>query len=513
MRFRTIFRKVVRVFRKRGDDKVREFYMHMPEVQRHFPLALLPPAQKEFIDWLLGEGRAQHRLSDEEIGQFIHETSEEPARGIAETYLINPDWQKRFPSPLDRQQQTKLLEWLRGKFPEFPALKEICRLTGRAIERARRSGRDAARSSGVNILAHFCYPSGLQQAALATWRALESVGVPTSCRDVPSGVDTDLDPRAPWLGLEIHPTTIINIAPATLFEVSYQRAGLARREGVYRIANWYWELEDIPLEWARFASLIDEIWAPSPFVAEAMRPVMPVPIFEMLPAVSIGRIEPVRRRQLNIMDHHFVFLFAFDLCSQFERKNPLGVIRAFRKAFSRAEAATLLIKTTRGDQDLAGFNRLKNFADENGVLLVNELASRARAYGYIDMCDCFISLHRSEGFGLGLAEAMLLGKPVIATNYSGNLAFMNHENSLLVDYTLTDISESGPIYKQGSRWAMPNEDHAAAMMRAVYENREEAFAHAGRAQPEIKAKLALEAAGRRMKKRLDEIAAKVGAVH
>ena len=110
MRFRTIFRKLARVFKKRADDKVREFYMHMPEVQWRFPLALLPPAQKEFVDWLFGEGRAQHRLSDEEIGQFMHKTSEEPARGIAETYLINPDWQKRFPTPLDRQQQTKLIE-------------------------------------------------------------------------------------------------------------------------------------------------------------------------------------------------------------------------------------------------------------------------------------------------------------------------------------------------------------------------------------------------------------------
>ena len=139
------------------------------------------------------------------------------------------------------------------------------------------------------------------------------------------------------------------------------------------------------------------------------------------------------------------------------------------------------------------------------MTIIEELVSRSEALGYIDMCDCFISLHRSEGFGLPLAEAMLLGKPVIATNYSGNLSFMTPENSWLVDYELKEITGSGPIYTEGNRWADPSEEHAAKLMRFVFKHRKEAEAKATRAQLELKRKLSLQAAGERMSNRLKQI--------
>lgn len=510
---------IAAVFVREFGKPVREFYQHHPKLYLRYPLALLPVGQKKFVRWLFGKGRQQHSLTDEQILWFLHETAENLAMGIVETYLLNADWQQQFPFALVDEGQREFLQWLRRTFPKFAAfryLKSLPEVFSReevgALQRlvSTESNTSSSVARGVNLIGHFCYPSGLQQAALSNKRSLECAGVATSCRDLPTGVDTPLEPRASWLGLEFYPVTLITVAPVPLFEILYPRAGLAKRRGVYRIANWYWELENVSADWARFASLINEIWAPTGFVAEAFRSVMPLPVIEMLPTVSIDNIEKVSRAEFSIPENHFVFLFAFDFCSQMERKNPLALIRAFRAAFARTEPVTLLIKTVRGAVDSVNFARLKDSADENGVLVVDEFASRGRALGYIDMSDCFVSLHRSEGFGLGLAEAMLLGKPVIATNYSGNLAFMNQDNSLLVDCEVIEISESGPIYEQGGRWAAPSEAHAAELMRSIYENQEEARARATRSRPELVKKLAPETVGQRMKERLDEISRLTG---
>ena len=155
------------------------------------------------------------------------------------------------------------------------------------------------------------------------------------------------------------------------------------------------------------------------------------------------------RASLNIPENHFVFLFAFDLHSQVHRKNPVAVFRAFQNAFRETDKATLVIKTTGGDIHSADLEVLRKTIRGPNVIVFDELMTRARAYGLIKMSDCFVSLHRSEGFGLGLAEAMLLGKPVIATGYSGNLDFMNRDNSLLVDYERVEIKEDRPIYTPG----------------------------------------------------------------
>lgn len=475
---------------------VREFYLHHPDLQQRYPLGLLPVGQKRFVKWLLGKGRAQHDFSEAQILGFLHATAADLPRHIALTYLINPAWQQRFPELSD--DGSELIASLRAEFPKFRRLRDVKTLP-------RIATRPVDALDGINFLSHFCYPSGLQQAALGYTESLKAAGLGVSYRDVPAGVRTELAPREDFLGLETFPITITNVSPVPHFERLYQLAGLARREGVLRIAYWAWELETVPPEWAELADSIDEIWTPTPFVAAAMRSAMPVPVYDLLPGVIVGQTAKVPRSRLGIDEGEFVFLFMFDMLSVFERKNPLAVVRAFRRAFAEGDRAALVIKVSRGVSDAANLQRLREEAQRSKVIVIDELVSRAEAFGFIAMSDCVVSLHRSEGFGLLLAEAMLLGKPVIATNYSGNTAFMNRENSLLVDYRMVEVEEDGPIYKRGNQWADPSVDHAAACMRRVFDHREEAAEIGQRGQDDAVKQLAPKAAGERMKARLVEL--------
>jgi len=494
-------------------QRVRDLYLNDPEIQKIYPLGLLPLGQLHFLDWLATHGRRDQRLTDREILWFLRESADNELRGLCLTYLLQPSWQERFPFALTNGGWSEFRDWINSTYGEYlrqprsskvpPVLSEedqIC------LESAKEKTASVGKQlRGVNILSHFCNPSGIHQAALWTKTALERASLRTSCRDVPVPRRVAPTDREDWLGLEIFPITILTHAATPYFEKGYERAGLLPRENVYRIAYWAWELEAVPDEWVAAAELVEEIWSPTEFVAKAMRARMPRPVYHMLPGVEVGPIEPVMRASLNIPENHFVFLFAFDLHSQVHRKNPVAVFRAFQNAFRETDKATLVIKTTGGDIHSADLEVLRKTVRGPNVIVFDELMTRARAYGLIEMSDGFVSLHRSEGFGLGLAEAMLLGKPVIATGYSANLDFMNRDNSLLVDYERVEIKEDRPIYTPGNFWAEPSIEQAAAFMRQVYQQPEEARAGAERAKPQIQSLLSLEAAGKRMRARLEQI--------
>lgn len=507
-------KKIRGVFRRSPGQRIYEVYLQDRGLHELYEWALVPPGQRYFLDWLTTHGRSDQQIQDHEIIWFLHESAEDPARTLALTYLVQPSWQRHFPAALTPAGWSHFRHWVEAQHPGYQfgrAVRKVPPLLPLEEQRylavASKYGGSVPPYPvrGANILSHFCYPSGIQQAAVWTKVALERAGVRTSCRDVSAGINTKMLPRAPWLGLEVYPFTIITVAPTPYFASAYERSSLFGRPGVYRIAYWAWELETIPEEWLQLLPLLDEIWSPTEFVAQAMRTRMTVPIEIMPPGVEVGPVERVLKDSLGIPDGHCVFLFMFDMYSDFERKNPLAVIRAFRRAFRRDEKATLVLKTSRGTPDEAALTRLQAVAAENGVLLVCELLSRAKAYGFLEMCDCYVSLHRSEGFGLGMAEAMLLGKPVIATGYSGNVDFMNNGNSLLVDYRLTEIRRAGPLYEAGSVWAEPSEEQAGAFMRQVFDDRAGAAALGARAKVELQEKLSLEAAGKRMAARLREI--------
>jgi glycosyltransferase involved in cell wall biosynthesis len=487
-------------------QRVRDVYLNDPELQKLYPLGLLPLGQRYFLDWLTTHGRVDQRLTDAEIQAFLGESAEAETRALCLTYLLQPGWQEHFPGALTAPGWNQFRHWIQANYGDHlrqPLPLEVPGVPSNAQPRPR----DGRALEGVNMLSHFCNPSGIQQAALWAKAALERAGLRTSCRDVPVPRHVVPSDREQWLGLEIFPITILTQAATPYFESGYERSGLLPRENGYRIAYWNWELETVPDEWVEVAGLVDEIWSPTQFVADAMSARMPCPVYHILPGVEVGPVEKVTRSSLNIPEDHFVFLFMFDLHSQVHRKNPGAVFRAFQEAFREDDKATLVIKTTGGDIHSADLELVRKTIGGPNVILLDKLMSRAQAYGLIAMADCFVSLHRSEGFGLGLAEAMLMAKPVIATGYSGNLDFMNRNNSLLVDYELVEIMEDRPIYTRGNFWAEPCTQQAVSYMRDVYEHRGEACARALLGQAETQSLLSLEAAGQRMRARLEQIVA------
>jgi SAM-dependent methyltransferase len=190
----------------------------------------------------------------------------------------------------------------------------------------------------------------------------------------------------------------------------------------------------------------------------------PLPVIAPKPAT-------LTRSDLGIPDDRFVFLFVFDFFSTLERKNPLGLVEAFTHAFPEPGRPLLYLKSINGDRATADRRRLEaSIGDRPDIVLADGYVSGERLAALTAACDCYVSLHRSEGFGLTIAEAMALGKPAIATGYSGNLAFMDAASSYLVPYALTELEQGVGPYPAGTVWAEPDLDVAAELMREVAED-------------------------------------------
>jgi glycosyltransferase involved in cell wall biosynthesis len=242
----------------------------------------------------------------------------------------------------------------------------------------------------------------------------------------------------------------------------------------------------------------------------------------MPPPLDVVPVRPRPRAEFGLPDDRFIFLFSFSPASVTARKNPFGVIEAFRRAFGRPAAGPMLvIKTHHLDSLLDATllaRDLRAAIEAVGGRLIEDNLTREQMMGLLDCCDCYVSLHRSEGFGLGMAEAMALGKPVIATGYSGNTDYMLPDNSWLVRYTLRAITpedhryqpELSNIYPAGQLWAEPDLDHAAELMHAVNADPARAAQVGATAAQHVRHHFSPAAAGARIVERLGAIAASTG---
>lgn len=280
----------------------------------------------------------------------------------------------------------------------------------------------------------------------------------------------------------------------------------------YNIAYGYWELSEYPKEWQKQDKYIQEIWAPTKFIKEVIDKYSKLPVIHMPLAVDFKLPVNYTRSQFNLPEDKILYLFTFDMSSFTSRKNPEAVIKAFCKAFpvEGNENVTLVIKVNRiptvKEQTLRFELLCKEVAFDPRIQIIDKVLDRNSILGLINVCDCYVSMHRAEGFGLGMAEAMKMGKVVIGTNYSGNTDFMNEENACLVNYTLIPVHKEEYVHvEDGAVWAEPDVDHAAFYMKKVYEDKEFVKKKSEAAKLYIDTYHNFKTIGERYEKRLREI--------
>lgn len=281
--------------------------------------------------------------------------------------------------------------------------------------------------------------------------------------------------------------------------------GLPR--GVRNVIYPMWELPRYPLAWARQLERFDEVWAGSRFIADAIRPSVSIPVMHMPLGTQAAPRVMRSRRYFSIPESAYAFLFFLDLRSFVERKNPVGVIEAFSHFLKRRPwAQTCLVVKVHGSanapdaaEDLA--RRVRDLGAR--VLLIDWQMNEDNVHSLTYSCDAFVSLHRAEGYGLGLAEAMSLGKPVIGTAYSGNMDFMNPKVARLVPYELVPVGEGAYPHWRDQTWAEPDIGAAARAMIKLYDDPEAGRLLGRRAAQHMQAHFSFRATGLRYRARVE----------
>jgi glycosyltransferase involved in cell wall biosynthesis len=264
-------------------------------------------------------------------------------------------------------------------------------------------------------------------------------------------------------------TLVFCVNPPEYFKL-FRHFGPDICAGKRLVGYWWWELDRLTADWRRWAGVMHEIWVSSSFLQELFSRELPDKIVRLVP-LPINPTTPshLTRGDFGIPTDRFAVLTAFDLQSGWVRKNPEGAIEAFRRAFPDPNAAHLVLKVTgasRATQDAARLRAL--VAGMPNVTLIDRFLPAADLSALVSQCDVLLSLHRSEGLGLFLAEAMWLGRPIVATGWSGVLQLIDDSHAMLVRYRKVSVGpDDYPWVPDGAQWAEPDLDHAAECLRRL----------------------------------------------
>jgi glycosyltransferase involved in cell wall biosynthesis len=333
----------------------------------------------------------------------------------------------------------------------------------------------------VSLIGHPFAAIGRGEDLRCCYRALKAVGISPHVVNVYDGVGSDRELEAEFSADTRRDTAdAIGIFCINGDEVDpiLSHLGTRRARVGHSIVLPVWELSKYPEQWARQLERFDEVWVPSAFVRDAIAAEIDRPV-TVIPWSTGARLgASLGRRYFGIPESAYAFLVAFDLRSHQERKNPLAVVDAFAEVLSARPSRdlALVVKVTGTD---ARTNAAETFrqrlAERTGrlvrrVSLIERELTDTETKNLVRCCDCLVSLHRSEGFGRFLAEAMLLGRPVIGTAYSGNMEFMNPDVSCLVGFRLVPVAPGAYPFWEGQVWAEPDLNEAIVWMTRLVDD-------------------------------------------
>jgi glycosyltransferase involved in cell wall biosynthesis len=365
-------------------------------------------------------------------------------------------------------------------------------------------------SPGVELAGYLDAAVGVGEAARRYVGALRSAGIRVQECDVPlpgrDAARTDL-PAGPRPAAAEVAFNLLCLNPEQM--VPYLQGPHAPpREGRTTIGIWSWEVDVVPPGWREASGSLTEVWTYSRFAAERIGAQLDVPVLSFPPPLAhlhaAGEM-PLAPCPFELPAGLRV-LIMFDHLSTLERKNPLGAIAAYRCAFHPDDGAVLVVKSVNGqhrpDQHAAVMAAVEERPD---IVVIDQTISGAERDALIAACDCYLSLHRSEGHGMPLAEAMALGKPVVATAYGGNIEFMNEANSYLVAWSPARVGLGVEHYPPDANWAAPDVEQAAVLLRSIQLEPQAARARALRGQADVRALLAPAVVGGQMRDRFREL--------
>lgn len=479
----------------------------------HFAMACWTRAQEAADVGRSAPPPDQRLAGDEVLVAWLSSPPDGSALGVSryllEVYRARPDLQVAFPDLVEAP--AHFLRWARthgrteltipgghGRtaWPDVPSTRRAPvprRLTG---PRTR---------LGVNVVGLLGSHLGLGEAARQTVEALSLAGIPTRTHAITETVAPALRQSSAFRHGEWCPINLLHMNPPELlaFRNSMGQPLMGRR---YNVGLWMWETETIPAAWRKALRVVDEIWVPSDwvraaFVKETSLPVITIPLSVPRP----WHPAYMDRRYLGLGDE-FTFLFVCDLNSSIRRKNLRGLVAAFNSAFSPNEGPRLVIKTVNGELNVGDFEELLlTVRDRPDIGVYDRVLSAYEKAALLDAGDCYVSLHRAEAFGLTMAEAMALGKPVVATAYSGNLTYMTPQNSYLVEFQLEPVGVDWDRYPGDDVWADPDLQEAGRVLRYVWEHQNEAQERGRLAARAVEITCSPEVVGPLMRARIETI--------
>jgi glycosyltransferase involved in cell wall biosynthesis len=483
----------------------------------------LAPAVREVLREASRSARGALDLDARRVADttaFLLAASDGLPRLARSVHERRPDLAVAYPDPVgDRHDRAGLAGWWRNVAPgELAIDRSLASRVARAIDvplpplRPAPSD-EASPGSGavVEIVGFVQAELGIGEAARRLARSLTAAGVGHRVTPYRRNTSSRMAVEAPT-GSPLGGSCVdIEVGCVNLDHYPQLARERATVEGPrpYRIGYWWWEVDAFPSQFADSFDLVDEVWCSTEFVANALRreggpEVVKVPMAITTPVIDAS----LRRPDLGLPDG-FVFLYVFDFFSTMGRKNPLGLIEAFVDAVPAGSGPTLVVKTINGVHRMAQLEQLRLAAiDRPDVRIIDGYVDATTLGSTVAASDCYVSLHRSEGFGLTIADAMALGVPVVATAYGGNLEFMDETNSTLVPSRLVPIGPDNVPYPAEGQWAEPDHAAAVAALRSMVDDAAAHRARAADARRRVLERFAAGRCGAAAAARLDEIRAR-----